>query len=475
MADPAYVAVDLGAGSGRVVLGRFGDDAVELEVVHRFPQPIAHVDGHDRWLFGGILAEIERGLALVAARARERRCELKSVGVDSWGVDYGLVDARGECIAEPVRYRDARTDGMLDELCRLVPRAELYRRTGIQFQPFNTLVQLLAETRRGGWPPTAAKLLMIPDLVHRHLCGRAVGEVTNASTTQALDPHTRAWIPDLLRTVGVPPEVMPELVAPGTRLGSLRSELRARLGLPEIAVVCPATHDTASAVAGTPLDDGHAYVSSGTWSLVGLELDAPVLTPAARDAGFTNEAGVGGTTRLLANCMGLWLFDSCRERFAARGEALPLDALLARVAAARPSAVLLEPDDPRFLNPKDMVLAIGDQLRERGAEPPADQVGLCRLILDSLARRYAALVAELGRVTGRRVTGLQIVGGGSQNDLLNQATANATGLAVRAGPVEATAIGNLVVQAVHDGRFPDLRAARAFLRRTLPVREFEPA
>lgn len=475
MAASAYVAVDLGAGSGRVVLGRFDDEAVELEVVHRFPQPMAHVDGHDRWLFGGMLAEIERGLALVAARLRERPAQLRSVGVDSWGVDFGLLDARGELVADPVRYRDARTDGMLDELCRLVPRAELYRRTGIQFQPFNTLVQLLAQTRQGAWPRGATRLLMIPDLVHRHLSGRAVGEVTNASTTQALDPHTRAWIPELLRAVGVPPAVMPELVAPGTRLGPLRRELRERLGLPDIAVVCPATHDTASAVAGTPLEHGFAFVSSGTWSLVGLELAAPVLTPAARDAGFTNEAGVGGTTRLLANCMGLWLFESCRERFAARGDALPLGALLARVAAAPPSAVLLEPDDPRFLNPADMVLAIGAQLRERGAEAPADQVGLCRLILDSLARRYAVLVERLTRTTGRAVAGLHVVGGGSQNDFLNQATANATGLPVRAGPVEATAIGNLTVQAMHDGRFRDLGAARAFLCRALPVREFTPA
>ena len=470
--ERGYVAVDLGAGSGRVVLGRFGSDSLELEVVHRFPQPTSHAGGHDRWVLKDLLAEVERGLLGVGERIRERPADLRSIGVDSWGVDFGLLDENGELLDDPVRYRDPRTDGLIEELCRLVPREELYAVTGIQFLPFNTLVQLLAVTREGGWPPAAAKLLMMPDLVHHHLSGRAVGEETNASTTQALAARTRTWAPELLRAVGVPLDVMPELVPPGSSLGPLRPELQERLGLPSVTVVCPATHDTASAVAGTPLEEGWAYISSGTWSLVGVEVTEPVLTPEACDAGFTNEAGVFGTIRLLTNCMGLWILESCREVWESRGELLPYDVLLERMPEVAPAATLIEVDDQRFLHPPDMVEEIAAHLRERGCEPPADQVVLSRTILDSLAARYAVILKHLAALTGRPVRGVQIVGGGSQNDYLNQAAALATGLPVRAGPVEATAIGNLALQAIHDGLFPDLAAARGFIGRVLPTRDF---
>jgi len=474
MKSKAYIAVDLGAGSGRVILARFGDDSLELEVTHRFVQPGTVADGHERWVLREMLTEIERGLEIAGDRLREQPAELRSLGVDTWGVDFGLLDGRGELIADPVRYRDSRTEGMIDELTALVPREELYARTGTQFQPFNTLVQLLAQVRQGEWPAEARTLLLMPDLVHHHLCGRAAGELTNASTTQALDPRTRTWIPELLQTVGVPPEVMPELVEPGTRLGPLRPALQEALGLPPASVVCPATHDTASAVAATPLEEGWAYISSGTWSLVGAELSEPILTAEALEAGFTNEGGVFGTTRFLVNCMGLWILESCREIWRARGELLPYDELLDRIAKAPPSEVHLSPDDPRFLNPADMIEEIRAHLAERGETAPTDQVALSRMILESLAARYEVILRRLERITGRTIRGVHIVGGGSQNEFLNQATADATGLPVRAGPVEATAIGNVVLQAIGDGVLDDLAQARRFVARALAPRELAP-
>ncbi|MEW6071383.1 MAG: rhamnulokinase family protein [Planctomycetota bacterium] len=474
MGGRAYVAIDLGAGSGRVILGRLAEGDLELEIVHRFAPPMGRADGHDRWLLGAMLAEIERGLAGVAQSLRARPASLASIGVDSWAVDHALLDSAGELLADPVRYRDARTEGMLEVLDGIVPPRELFARTGIQRQPFNTLVQLFAQVRAGEWPPAARRLLMIPDLVHRHLGGKAVTERTNASTTQAYDPRVGTWDDALLRTIGVPPEVMPEIVEPGTELGRLRSRLAERLGLPAVPIVCPATHDTASAVAAIPLEADWAYVSSGTWSLVGAELAAPLLTEEARAAGFTNEAGVGGTTRFLVNCMGLWILESCRAVWERQGELLPWDDLLACLADAPAPPALLDPDDPRFLNPPDMIAAIEAHLAERGAVTPRGQIAWSRLILDSLAGRYARILALLAAATGRPRRGVHVVGGGSRNAFLNQATADATGLPVRAGPVEATAIGNVLVQAIHDGAFPDLAAARRFVARRFPPEELHP-
>ena len=466
----AYVAVDLGAGSGRVIVGRCAEGRIELEEVHRFTHELRTVDGHERWSLARILAEVEHGLA---AAARATGGAVRSVGVDGWGVDHGFLNGRGELLADPIGYRDARTEGKLAELLALVPREELHGRTGIQCMPINTSVQLFAQVRAGEWPAEARRLLMVPDLVHRHLCGSEVGEVTNASTTQLLDARTRTWDRELCAKLGIPAQVLPELVPAGTVLGTMHAELARRLGFATAPrIVAPGTHDTASAVAGTPLEPGWAYLSSGTWSLVGLETAEPVLGARAAEANVTNEAGVFGTNRLLKNVMGLWLLESCRRAWSAKGTVLAHDALQQALAGRAPLAQRLDVDDARFLNPPDMPQALAAYLAETGQAALTGELELSQLVLESLARRYAEVLALLGALTGTRPRGLHVVGGGSQNEFLNRRTAAATGLPVRAGPVEATALGNLAVQAIADGTFPDLAAARAALARSFTPREF---
>ncbi|HEX6883767.1 MAG TPA: rhamnulokinase family protein [Planctomycetota bacterium] len=470
----AHAAVDLGAGSGRVMVGRVAQGRVELHEVHRFVHDVRVVEGHERWDLARILAEVELGLA---AAGRAAGAELVSVGVCGWGVDHAFLDAEGRLLGDPISYRDRRTEGILPRLFARVPRAELHARTGIQSMPINTSAQLLAQLEAGEWPAGARRLLMVPDLVHRHLCGSGVGEETNASTTQLCTfapDGARTWDQELCARLGIPAEVLPPLVKPGTRLGTLRPELARRLGLGELAVVAPGTHDTASAVAGTPLEPGWAYVSSGTWSLVGLETRAPVLTARAAAENVTNEAGVAGTNRLLKNVMGLWLLESCRRAWARRGAILEHDALQQALAGRAPLAQRLDPDDARFLNPPDMPAAIAAQLAETGQAPVEGELDLAQLVLEALARRTAEVVTLLAELTGTRVAGLCLVGGGSQNEFLNRATAMATGLPVRAGPVEATALGNVLVQALHDGAFSDLAAARRAVATSFPPRRYAP-
>ena len=474
MEERAYLAVDLGAGSGRVILGRFGDSELRLDELHRFPQVWTQEGGHQRWAMRELLGNVEQGLAAAGKQALVDPAAIRSVGVDTWGVDYGLVDAGGELLANPVCYRDSRTDGRPAELFRRVPVEEVYASTGIQTMQLNTLFQLLAQVADGEWPAEARRLLMMPDLVHHHLCGAEVGEYTIASTSQLLSARRREWDAQLLAAIGVPLEVMPELVLPGTRLGALLPGLRAATGLANLDVVAPAAHDTASAVVGVPLAEGWAYLSSGTWSLLGVEAEAPVLTDLAREYNFTNEGGAFGKIRLLKNVTGLWILESCRELWREQGLDASHETLLAGLCSDEPGSTFLDPDDPRFLNPANMLEELHAYLRETDQAVPTDPVAMTRVILESLALRYAEVVRMLGEITGQPLHGVHVVGGGSQNDFLNQATASATGLPVRAGPVEATAIGNLLVQAIADGVFADLDAARRFVAGATEVRTFEP-
>jgi rhamnulokinase len=378
------------------------------------------------------------------------------IGIDSWAVDYGLLDASGGLLGNPVHYRDERTSGARENLERLGAR-ELYATTGLQFLPFNTIHQLLAETRLGA----ARRLLMIPDLLAYWLTGEQGAEVTNASTTQLLDVRTRAWATELIEKIGVDPALFPPLREPGTVIGSYD-------GTPVIAV---GSHDTASAVVGVPAaDERFAYISCGTWSLVGVELSQPVLTDASRDANFTNELGVDGTVRYLRNVMGLWLLQECVREWGAD------TAELLRAAAKLPKGAVIDPDDPVFLPPGDMPARIVDACRRVDQPVPADRPAIVRCIVDSLADAHRRAVAEAQELSGREVDVVHVVGGGARNSLLCQLTADACGLPVLAGPVEATALGNVLVQARALGAVSgDLAQLRSLIRGSQSVTRYEPA
>jgi rhamnulokinase len=465
-----HLAIDLGAGSGRAMLGRVERDGVTLDELHRFTCAPRESAGHLRWdsarLFDGIRVGVAAAHAAVAARG----VPLDSVGVDAWGVDYGLVDENGRLLEEPVCYRDRRTDGLVGEVCAIVPRAEIFARTGIQFMQLNTLFQLFAHAR-AGLPPGTRRLLLTPDLCHRFLCGSDCSEYTIASTTQLLDHATRDWARDLFDRLGLPADIMPPIVSAGSTLGALKPEFLAPGARVRPSVVAPAAHDTGSAVAGTPLSPGWAFVSSGTWSLVGVERTEPLVTPLVEEARFTNEGGACGTIRFLSNVMGLWLLQSCQREW----DDCPLPSLLDAVAAlgGAPGEVVC-PDAPRFFNPASMTRELVAAVREQRRPTSDDPVTLTKVVLDSLALRYASVVATIERLTGRAVEGVHVVGGGSQNEYLNQATANATGRPVLAGPVEATATGNVVVQAIATRTLSSLDEARDLLRRIVRPRRFEP-
>jgi rhamnulokinase len=463
------VAVDLGAGSGRAMLGRLGDGGLELREVHRFRYEPRERDGHLRWDFDLLLQGVSDGLRAAGAAAREVDGRVRSVGVDSWAVDYALFDGDGRLVEHPVCYRDARTASVMDGVFQVVSRDAVFLRTGIQFLPFNTLFQLVAHAREG-LPPGARRLLMIPDALHYRLTGVAAGERTNASTTQLLNAATGDWDTELFQRLRLPRALMPEVHTAGRRVGPLLPPWREEPGLADATVIAPATHDTGSAVAGTPLREGWAYISSGTWSLVGVELRAPLITAAVAAANFTNEAGAYGTTRFLKNVMGLWILESCRKEWPAR----PYDELLAEVARVPDQGGRIDPDQPRFFNPPSMTREVGAALAEAGHPVPSDPVSLAKVILDSLAVRYAEVVGTIESLTGRRIEGIHVVGGGAQNAYLNQATADAVRRPVVAGPVEATAIGNLAVQAIADGEVASLAAARARIAAGLPLRRYEP-
>jgi rhamnulokinase len=471
-----YIAVDLGAGSGRVFVAGVAPGELLLEEVRRFKYPPRDEGGRLRWPFADILGEIKAGLREAGERARQLGRAVRSIGVDSWAVDYGLVDDKGRLIENPICYRDARTRGAMEEVFEVVPREELFTRTGVQFLELNTLYQLRAHAR-DGLPGEAERLLLIPDLVNFMLTGRAACEYTNATTTQLVGAQTGEWDDELIERLELPRHLLAEIVPAGTDIGPLAPAVAEELGLEGVRVVAPATHDTASAVAGAPLAEGWAYVSSGTWSLVGVERGGSLVSPAVARHNFTNEGGAFGTIRFLKNVMGLWLFESCRAEWAARGVGVEYDELLGRVRDIDSHPGFIFPDDPRLFNPPSMLDAVAKQLDDTGQGDYGlmeDPAMLTKVILDSLAFRYASVLRTIERLTGSELEGVQIVGGGSRNDYLNQATADAIELPVLAGPVEATVTGNVLVQAVAAGRFASLAEGRRHVSENVSLRRFEP-
>ena len=473
MSQPLYIAVDLGAGSGRVFLAAPDPGELLLDEISRFQYPPAESAGHLRWNLPEIFEQIKLGLRKAAARARELNRPIQSIGVDSWGVDYGLIDAEGNLVELPICYRDERTQRAMEQVFADVPREEIFLRTGIQFLPFNTLFQLWAHAHEG-IPSAADRILLIPDLINFFLTGKARTEYTNGTTTQMLNARTSMWDHELLDRLALPTALLADVIPAGSAVGPLRKQLADELSVNVAAVVAPATHDTGSAVAGAPLQDGWAYISSGTWSLVGVERSAPLINEEVGRQNFTNEGGALGTIRFLKNVMGLWILESCRKEWQQRGASIDYDVLLRDVAAMASCEVVMFPDDERFLNPPSMLEAIALQLRETGQTMPAAPVPIAKAILDSLAFRYASVLRTIESLTNQRIEGVQIIGGGSQNSYLNQATANATGLPVSAGPVEATIIGNVLVQSIAHGRFASLTEARAYVARNVQLKRFTP-
>jgi rhamnulokinase len=470
MATRNVAAVDLGAESGRVILARFDGRQVTLEEVHRFANRPVALHGHRFWNILSLWNEMLAGLR----KACQLAGSLDGIGVDTWAVDYGLVDAGGFLQGQPFQYRDQRTDGVMQRVWTRVPREQLYARTGIQLLPFNTLYQLVAhEEMQPGELSHAHRLLMIPDLLHNWLCGSLVSERTNASTTQCWDPVAGAWATDLLAQLDLPTRMLPPVVEPGTVLGPVLATLQGELG--QARVIAPATHDTGSAIAATPVSSsaGWGYISSGTWSLVGVELPKPLISTEALAANCTNEGGVFGTTRFLKNVMGLWLLQECQRQWERAGHATDYETLLADVDGVPPFSALVDPDDARFLAPADMPAALNAFLREHGQTPLQAPAAFARCIMESLVLRYRQVFQQISALTGTRLNGIHILGGGARNVRLNQWLADALAVPVIAGPYEATAYGNALMQLVGLGELHSLAEVRA-IAQNAPTRIFEP-
>ncbi len=467
------LAFDLGAESGRAVLGTLDGGRLSVHEVRRFPNMPLPLAGHIHWNVYALLDEMKAAMRDAAASTGFRP---DSLGVDTWGVDFGLLAKDGGLLGLPFCYRDHRNAGAMEDYFKLVPRSELYEATGIQFLPFNTLFQLYAMVRdRSPQLEAAADLLFMPDLFHYLLTGRKAAEFTIASTSQFLDPRTRNWIPGLFQAMGFSRRILQDIVEPGTVLGPLSDKIIGETGYRDVPVIATAGHDTASAVAAVPAEGGNwAYISSGTWSLVGVEEAAPVISPASLRANFTNEGGVGGTVRFLKNVTGLWLIQGCRRAWSADG-AVSYEELAAAAGDAPHFAALIDPDDPGFLNPPDMPEAVAAYCRRTGQAVPPTRAAMVRAILESLALKYRFVLDQLREVLGHPIEKIHIIGGGARNVLLCQLTADATGLPVVAGPAEATAVGNILVQAMALGLVSSPAGMRRIIRESFPLESYRPA
>ncbi|HEX9783957.1 MAG TPA: rhamnulokinase family protein [Opitutaceae bacterium] len=472
MSKKHYIACDLGAESGRVILGSLADGKLALREVHRFPTGAARIRGSLRWDVLRIFEELKTGLRLVASSG----VPVASLSVDSWGVDYVFFNARQPMLSLPYHYRDARTERTYQPALEKASRELIFAETGIQFMPINTLYHLIADVEENSEiVGIADQFLNIADYLHYLFCGVARAEASMASTTQIYNTTTRTWSKELIRTFDLPERIFPEIVPSGTRLGPLSAELSDETGLSGVEVAATCSHDTGAAVAAVPAEgDDWAYLSSGTWSLIGIELPSPLINDAVRAHNFTNEAGFGGTTRFLKNIVGLWLLQESRRAWAREGRPLEYAEIMRQAEAAEPFRSLIDPNDDRFVKPENMPDKIAAFCRETGQPAPETTGQFARCILESLALLYHRALNELEQLTGRRIARLHIVGGGSQSALLNQFAASATGRAVLAGPVEATAIGNVLIQAIALGHLDSLGALRRVVKESFPIQHFQP-
>src|ERR1700722_5940620 len=468
-----YIACDLGAESGRVILGRLEDGRLQIEELHRFPSAAVRVLGSLRWDVLRIFAELKIGLRVLA----QRKLPISSLSVDSWGVDYVLINAVHPVLWPPFHYRDARTDETFDKVRTTVGSKLIFAETGIQFMAINTIYHLASDAEKSRPLLELAEcFLTIGDYFNYLFSGVPRVDESNASTTQLYDTRTHTWSGVLIERCGFPAKIFPKIVAPGTILGPLSSEVRAETGLGELQVGATCSHDTGAAGAAVPADDDEnlAYLSSGTWSLLGVELPGPLINERVRELNFTNEAGYGGTTRFLKNIVGLWLLQECRREWLKQGRQLEYAALIGEAEQAEPFRSLIDPRAVRFIKPGNMPERIVHFCVETGQPAPETPGQFVRCILESLALLYRVTLEEIEQVTGRTVRRLHIVGGGSRNVLLNEFAANATKRQVIAGPVEATAIGNVLIQAIALGHVKSLMAVRRMVRDSFVLQTLEP-
>ena len=470
---PTFLSIDLGAGSGRVIAGRSDSQKLELEEIHRFENPGTDLPGGSFWNLVGLFRSIQEGLRLAASRYGS---EIVAIGIDTWGCDFGLVDESGRLLGLPHQYRDPRHEGMADIMHKRISEWEIYRHTGITTNFYNTSLHLVAEGRyQSPALAHASGLLFVPDILAYWLSGKRAVERTVASTSQLLDPSTGDWAWDVIDALKLPRRIFGEIVEPGTVLGTLREEVKSATGLGDIPVVASASHDTASAVAGIPMQgDDRLWLSSGTWSIMGIECHEPILSSDAFSARFCNELGVEGSVRFLKNISGLWLIQECRRQWALDGDELGFGDLAELAEAAEPHAAFIDPDSPEFAAPGNMPAKIRDYCQRTHQSIPETKGQILRVASESLAMKYRVIVDALRQLSSKDFQTLHAGGGGIQNAALCQATADACGLTVIAGPVEATSCGNLIVQMIATGHLADLAAGRQLIRDSFEFTTYTP-
>jgi len=465
------LAFDLGAESGRALLGRYASGNLTMEEIHRFPNEPVEYNTELHWDVARLWHELQKSLAIVGSQG----VHLEGIGVDAWGVDYALLGEGDTLLGNPFHYRDRRTDGMMERVFGLVSPDEIYRRTGIQFMQINGLYQLYAQQiKTPTILQTSRSLITIPDLFNFWLAGVKAAEFTNATTTQFYDPGKGGWSTELFDKLGIPTHFLPPVVQPGSVIGTLRSEVAMKAGVGTVPVIAPACHDTGSAVAAIASASDSVYISSGTWSLLGTEVHKPVITEEAQRLNFTNEGGICGTYRLLKNVMGLWLLQGCRRDWELGGKSYAYAELMQMALSGRPFSILVNPDHPSFLHPPSMLQAVAHFCRATGQAEPESPAAVTRAVLESLALKYRLVLDNLEALTGRHFEEIHIVGGGARNELLNQFTAEATGRRVVAGPVEATALGNIGMQMLASRAVGSLEEVRELIAHSFPARIYEP-
>jgi sugar (pentulose or hexulose) kinase len=468
-----YIAVDLGAESGRVMLGSVSNDKLSLEQIHRFSNSPIKENNSLRWDFNKLFSEIKTGISKAVKAAK---AQVWGIGIDSWGVDFGLTDADGRLIENPLHYRDSRTDAMMERAFELMSKREIYENTGLQFMQFNTIYQLLAMRLAYSVAlAKAKKLIFIADLVSYHLCGKLYGEYTLASTSQLMDMKTGKWSKEVFDKLSLPINIMPRIVKPGTVVGQFTAEIGRQLRCGPIPVIAIGSHDTASAVAAVPaVDTNWAYLSSGTWSLIGIEVPQAIINDKTFEYTFTNEGGVENTIRLLKNIMGLWLVQECKRQWQRNGVDLSYVELTQIAQKAKPFAAYIDPDRSEFLSPGDMPKRINAYLAQTNQKQIRDKGQMTRVILESLALKYRWVLEKIEDAAGQTIDCLHIVGGGTQNELLCQFTANAIGRKVITGPIEATASGNILMQAKATGQIKSLTQLRKIVHNSFKIKEYQP-